>query len=280
MTVAFEKYHGTGNDFLIIEDADSVPDRAALAQRECDRVEGVGADGILFLTLEEGYTPPRVVMTLVQPDGSIAPMCGNGARCAAEWAMERTGADSVMIDTQVGSLRAARVDGEPGHVAVEMRTPSFDPTDVPVDSEGPLLTTPVEGLEVTAVNAGVPHAVAFVDDVDKVPLDSAARPVRHADIFPVGTNVTVASERSPAGFRQRTFERGVEGETDSCGTGAVAIVAVARRLGLSDADAITVEPPGGTLNVRVDGSGRVMLAGPVAFEFEGELSVDESTSYP
>ena len=263
MTVPFQKYHGTGNDFLILDAADTVPDRATLARRECDRTEGVGADGILFVSLEDAYSPPRVVMTLVQPDGTTAPMCGNGARCTAEWAMRETNSDQMMIDTQAGSLFATRVDGEEGQIAVEMRQPTFEPEHVPVESDGPVLGEPIEGLEVTAVNTGVPHAVSFVDDVDDVQIESAARPVRHADVFPRGTNVTFASADGDGRFRQRTFERGVEGETDSCGTGAVAIAAGARRLGLSNADAVTIEPPGGTLNVRIDASGRVMLAGPV-----------------
>ncbi len=268
MTVPFQKYHGTGNDFLIIHAAEYVPDRAALAKRECDRDTGVGADGILYLALEEDFNPPRVVMTLVQPDGSTAPMCGNGARCAAEWAMQRTDTDSVMIDTQAGTLRADRTaDG----ITVEMGTPTFAPEDVPVDADEPVFEESIEGLEVSVVNTGVPHAVAFVDDVDDVDLEEIAPPVRHADVFPKGTNVTIASPDGDGSFRQRTFERGVEGETDSCGTGAVAIAVVARRLGLTDADPVAVSPPGGELDVSFNDRGRATLAGPVEHEFDGEV---------
>ncbi len=270
MNVPFEKYHGTGNDFLIIDAAEPVPDRGELAIRECDREEGVGADGVLFLALEPEFSPPRVVMTLVQPDGRPAPMCGNGARCAAEWAMRQTGTDSVMIDTQAGTRRAERTDGG---VAVDMGEPTFDPEEIPVEADEPVVEEEIEGLEVTAVNTGVPHAVSFVDDVDAVDLESVAPPVRHADVFPRGTNVTVASPDGDGGFRQRTYERGVEGETDSCGTGAVAIAAVARRLGHTDADAIDVRPPGGDLQITF-GDGEVLLAGPVEREFDGEVDVD------
>ncbi|MFC4246688.1 diaminopimelate epimerase [Natribaculum luteum] len=270
MNVPFEKYHGTGNDFLIIDAAERVPDRGELAIRECDREEGVGADGVLFLALEPEFSPPRVVMTLVQPDGRPAPMCGNGARCAAEWAMRQTGTDSVMIDTQAGTRRAERTDGG---VAVDMGEPTFDPEEIPVEADEPVVEEEIEGLEVTAVNTGVPHAVSFVDDVDAVDLESVAPPVRHADVFPRGTNVTVASPDGDGGFRQRTYERGVEGETDSCGTGAVAIAAVARRLGHTDANAIDVRPPGGDLQITF-GDGEVLLAGPVEHEFDGEVDVD------
>ncbi|WP_246998871.1 diaminopimelate epimerase [Halosolutus gelatinilyticus] len=275
MTVPFQKYHGTGNDFVIIHADEAVPDRGALAERECDRDDGVGADGVLFLALEEGFTPPRVVMTLVQPDGATAPMCGNGARCAAEWAMERTGSDSVMIDTQAGTLRADRSDAD--DIVIEMGSPTFDPEKVPVEADEQVFETEIEGLEVTMVNTGVPHAVAFVDDVDEVDLGAAAPPVRHADVFPRGTNVTVASPDGDGGFFQRTYERGVEGETDSCGTGAVAIAVVARRLGLTDADPVRVRPPGGTLRVSFNERGHATLAGPVEHEFDGEMTIESPT---
>jgi diaminopimelate epimerase len=283
-TVSFEKYHGTSNDFIVVDADASVPDRGAFATAHCDRETGVGADGefdeasrtgadgVLFLALEDKYNPPRVVMTLVQPDGYTAAMCGNGARCAAAWAAARTGASEVMIDTQAGTRRA-EIRGD--EVLIEMGAPSFDPRDVPLARDEPLVAEVVEGVEVTAVNTGVPHAVAFVDDVDDVDLDAVAPAVRHADVFPAGANVTFASRSDDGdGFDQRTFERGVEGETRSCGTGAVAVVAAAKRLGLVEAGAaesFTVSPPGGALEITVPDRGVATLRGPVVREFEGTL---------
>ena len=114
--VDVHKYHGTGNDFVVVDAAEEVPDRRAFAADLCDRTDGIepprgeagttGADGVLFLSLETAYSPPRVVMTLVQPDGSVAAMCGNGARVAARWVADRTGSDEVMIDTPAGTRRA------------------------------------------------------------------------------------------------------------------------------------------------------------------------------
>jgi diaminopimelate epimerase len=276
-TIPFEKYHGTGNDFVVVDADDPVPNRQAFATAYCDRDTGVtdpsfetvGADGVLFLALESSYDPPRVVMTLVQPDGSVAAMCGNGARCAAAWARDRVGADVVMIDTPAGTRRAV-LDGD--EVTVEMGVPTFDPRDVPLSRDDPLVEEPVAGLTVTAVNTGVPHAVALVDDVDAVDLETVAPPVRHADVFPRGANVTVAAEDGER-LRQRTFERGVEGETRSCGTGAVAVVAVAKHLGLVGSEEIRVSPPGGDLLIRVPDRGETTLRGPVVREFEGELDV-------
>jgi diaminopimelate epimerase len=278
--VPIEKYHGTGNDFIVVDAAESIPDRPAFATTHCDRDTGVshpdaprtGADGVLFLSLEPGYAPPRVVMTLVQPDGSIAAMCGNGARVAAAWAAERTGATELMIDTPAGTRRAT-VDG--GDVTIEMGVPAFAPRAVPLSRGTELVEDTVEGLTVTAVNTGVPHAVALVDDVDAVDLDAVAPAVRHADAFPEGANVTLASRVGSGDdprFRQRTYERGVEGETRSCGTGAVAVAAAAKRVGALDGrSAVTVAPPGGDLRITVPDDGPATLSGPAEREFATEL---------
>ena len=294
--VDFEKYHGTGNDFIIVDATDPVADRSGFATAYCDRQTGVesgsdgrtGADGVLFLDLEDRFSPPRIIMTLVQPDGSVAPICGNGARCAAVWAMDRTGADAVMIDTQVGTRRATRVDDG---IAVEMGTPTVEPDRVPLASDHtePLIEQPVEGLTVTAVDAGVPQAVAFVDDmdgcddIDAVDVESVAPAVRHADVFPAGTNVTFAEridsrrEGVPR-FRQRSFERGVEGETDSCATGSVAIAVAAQRTGRTESTApVDISLPGGDLQISATDRGELLLTGGVVHQFDGEVAatVDE-----
>jgi diaminopimelate epimerase len=308
--VPVEKYHGTGNDFLVVDAAaESVGDRAAFARAHCDRETGVdgaafgagldgdetgggdragrrGADGVLFLSVAERFTPTRVVMTLVQPDGSTAAMCGNGARVVALWAHDRTGDREFMIDTQAGTRRAS-VNADATAATIEMGEPTFDPRRVPVARDEPLIDEPVEGLTVTAVNTGVPHAVAFVDGgrddpdgIDAVDLDAVAPPVRHADVFPEGANVNLAavvddgSGDGPAVIDQRTFERGVEGETRSCGTGAVAVVAAARRLGLIEGESAVSRPPGGELEITVPDRGHATLTGPVAREFSGTLSAD------
>jgi len=281
--VGVEKYHGTGNDFIIVDADEHVPDRRAFAADLCDRETGLthpealntGADGILFLALEDDYSPPRVVMTLVQPDGSVAAMCGNGARCAAKWVAERTGADDVMIDTQSGTRRAQI--GAQG-VTIEMGEPAFDPESVPLARETPLVDETVEGLPVTAVTTGVPHAVSFVDDVTTIHVNDIAPAVRHADVFPEGANVTFAAKRPDGGFDQRTFERGVEAETDSCGTGAVAIVAAAERLGKIDTgERVAVHPPGGRLVVQLVAED-ALLIGPVEREFAGQAAVPDANA--
>lgn len=307
--VAVSKYHGTGNDFFVVDASARVTDRAAFARAHCDRETGAtptetatatattasttdehvdtsgrrGADGVLFLSIETRYRPTRVVMTLVQPDGSTADMCGNGARVVARWAADQTGEQEFMIDTQAGT-RHATVAPSGDRVTVEMGTPRFDPAAVPADSEEPLIETDVAGRTVTAVDTGVPHAVSFVDSdtLASAELSSVAPPTRHADVFPDGANVSLAAIRAdgrgdgPAVIDQRTFERGVEGETQSCGTGAVAVVAAAKRTGriAGDDEKAVTRPPGGELEIVVPDDGRATLTGPVAHEYAGQLPAD------
>jgi len=271
--IPYEKYHGTGNEFLIVDAAaHEVADRAAFAQAAC-APDVVGADGVLFLSVEAG-TPDRVVMRLFQPDGSTAAMCGNGARCAAQWASERLGTRELVVDTPAGARPATVSDDG---VEIGMGVPAFAPEAVPVDSPDPFEDRELAGYTVTAVNTGVPHAVAFVDDVDAIDIDADAPPIRHADVFPEGANANFAA-RVEGGYRQRTFERGVEGETRSCGTGAVAIAAVAHRKGEFPAgERVAVTPPGGELGVRIEEDGEAILSGPVEFEFDGELPANLGT---
>ncbi|AEN04580.1 diaminopimelate epimerase [Halolamina sp.] len=323
-SVPFEKFDGAGNDFIVVEDASPLPDRAAFARVHCNRETGVaddetarkGADGVLFLALAADFDPAQVTMTLVQPDGSIAEMCGNGARCVAAWAADRSDATTFDIETPAGTRRAV-VDGD--EIAVEMGDATFAPEAVPLAGDEPLVDaelpelegTPAAGLTVTAVNTGVPHAVVFLENVDSVDIDAVAPPIRHADVFPEGANVTFASADEGAAnrtgaadegaanrtgaadkgaanrtgaadgdsFRQRTFERGVEGETQACGTGAVAVAAAAKRLGrLPDSveadDWVRVSPPGGDLSVAVPDDAPARLRGPAVKQFEGELPAE------
>ena len=294
-TVPATKYHGTGNDFLVVDADEPVPDRGAFAVRHCDRGTGVaggertGADGVLFVDVtdaggaaatDDAGSVARATMTLVQPDASVAAMCGNGARCAAAWVRERTGAGIVDLDTPAGVRRAVvdegpATDSDAVAVEVDMGRPSLAPADVPLADgrEEPLIEADVGELTVTAVDTGVPHAVAFVEDVDAVDLDAVAPAVRHADVFPDGANVTLAARTGPDSFAQRTYERGVEGETRACGTGAVAVGAVARALGRTDRTEFAVSPPGGTVRIAVPDGEAATLTGPAAREFGVDLAV-------
>lgn len=269
--IPFEKWHGAGNDFILIDASQyDIPNGRDFAITQCNQDEGIGADGVLFLVPYEAEDPPRVEMALYQPDGSTAAMCGNGARCAAKWLAARTGVHEVIVDTPAGE-RHARIQGE--DVTVQMGSYSFDPEVVPLARSDPLIEEPIGGLVVTAVNTGVPHAVGFVTDITDIDLERVAPQIRYDDVFPEGTNVTLA-ESIDNGFCQRTFERGVEGETVACGTGAVAIGAVAVHHDMVRVeDRVSVFPPGGTLAVTIHQDHTATLRGPVVREFTGEVAL-------
>ncbi|MBX0296504.1 diaminopimelate epimerase [Haloarcula nitratireducens] len=279
--VRISKWNGTGNEFVIVGDAADIEDRVAFTKAICDRASGLahpktdvqGADGVLFLSVNQG-TPPRVEMQHVQPDGSMPDMCGNGVRCAAKWASTELDTRTIVVDTGAGP-HPAEVNGH--SVEVRMQELSFAPSDIPLRTANPLIAEAINGVSVTAVTTGVPHAVAFVEDVHAVDLSAIAPPIRYADVFPEGANVTIAHE-GPDNNRycQRTFERGVEGETAACGTGAIAIAAAAIKTGRTQAGTeLTIAPPGGELTVQTGGE-RTTLTGPVKHEFDTTLDSDSS----
>ena len=264
----FTKAHGNGNDFIVVDewDGDCVDDPSDFAETYCDRRFGIGGDGVLFLRQPEDATND-MRMVLIQPDGGEAEMCGNGARCLVRYAVEDGYAqegEKVRLETLAG-VRESVCEGD--EVRVEMGVPSFEADDVPARRE--VVEEVVEGFEVTAVNTGVPHAVTFVEELDGVNVEETAPPVRNADVFPEGANVNFV-ERDDDAFRVRTYERGVEAETLSCGTGAVAVAAVARRLGETDEEEVRIETRGGPLTITFDETGAAYMRGPAVLVYEGE----------
>ncbi len=268
--LAFTKLHGNGNDFIIIDEMrfEQVAEsrKSSFAIGCCHRNFGIGADGVLFLV-----NSPRAElgMRLFQPDGSEAEMCGNGIRCLAKYAWD-TGyvGQSFSVETLAGVVPVQVREMDDGFWArVEMGVPKFDRQSIPAVGTGEFLMERLENLQVSAVNTGVPHAVIFVDDLDLSVSEIAPR-IRHSSVFPEGANVNFVRPEDP--FEVRTFERGVEAETFSCGTGAVASASVARRLGLVG-DEVLVETRGGPLIVSFKGE-NAFMEGPAVTVYSGELS--------
>ena len=219
-TIPFTKMVGTGNDFIVVDTRRlprlrRLPRRwGGVARALCDRRTGIGADGLLVL---EPSRSADVRMRVFNPDGSEAKMCGNGARCVAQYVQRarRGRQPSVTIDTAAGMLDATvRRD----RVAVRM----MDPTALRLD-----LTLDVarRRIRLGAVNTGVPHAVVPVAALDAVDVSGLGRALRHHRAFaPQGTNVNFIQTDAdhPDRLRIRTYERGVEEETRACGTGVTA----------------------------------------------------------
>ncbi len=268
--LAFIKLHGNGNDFILIDEMRqeliSEAAKGRLAVRCCRRNFGIGADGVLFLV---SSTRADLGMRLFQPDGSEAEMCGNGIRCLAKYAWE-TGyvGQFFAVETLAGIITVQVREMDSCFWAkVDMGIPRFDRPSIPACGFGEFIMEQLDGLQISAVNTGVPHAVIFVDDLEFA-IEEIAPQIRHSSIFPEGANVNFVKLGQP--FEIRTFERGVEGETFSCGTGAAASACVARKLGLVG-DEVQVETKGGPLIITFE-EGRIFMEGPAVTVYMGELS--------
>jgi diaminopimelate epimerase len=243
--IPFARMHGSGNDFVVVDDRAGRlrRHRQPLAQTLCDRRRGVGGDGLVLLS---NGTDGHVVMSYVNADGMDGEMCGNGAGCAVRRAWELglfAGSDTV-LDTDAGAI-GATLDGF--RVTMTMTDPQDERLNLSIPtSEGTLLGHHID--------TGVPHVVLFVDDVAQANLAELGPEIRRHPLFPRGCNVNWASPAGENAFRMRTYERGVEAETLSCGTGATAIALIAYRLGLARPPVKIRASGGGVLNIEFDES--------------------------
>jgi diaminopimelate epimerase len=288
MRLPFVKYHGLGNDFALFDaregtgPAAGVDFRGTLAVAVCDRHFGLGADGVLVL--EGSAEQPR--MTVVNADGSVPEMCGNGLRCFVKHVVDQLvpQADGLVVQTDAGPLVctvARGPDGLVARVAVDMGRPSFAPVDVPLRAVGPWLAHALEigdqTLHVTAVSTGNPHLVTFDADAMAARLDLAPK-LALLPQLPHSANVEFAAVLAPGDdggqrLELHVFERGC-GWTLACGTGAVATVAAAVRLGLAASGReVQVKLPGGWLGVTVDETGAARMDGPAVAVVRGEIDL-------
>jgi diaminopimelate epimerase len=211
--IAFSKYQGAGNDFVLMDFSRSVPpdDLSEFARRLCHRQLGIGADGLLLL-LPSSVADYR--MRIFNADGSEPSMCGNGIRCLVDFIQKhKNGAAEVLIETPSGVLRCRRIGEE---ISVNLGVPA-------------VMHWPIELPQGMAfvVDTGVPHAVLFVDALDQIAVEEEGRKVRfHFEPHGVNVNFVFMKEGKIA---IRTYERGVEGETLACGTGAAAAAFVAMK---------------------------------------------------
>lgn len=271
--LVFTKLQGNGNDFILIDEIEGelIPEemKAKFASLYTDRRFGIGADGVLFLAKGE-KVPMR--MRVFNPDETEAEMCGNGIRCLAKYIVDRGYArDSFAVETLAGVIQvSARYDPEEEFTAtIGMPAPRFDRKDIPATGEGEYREEILENT-VYAVNTGVPHAVVFVEEVGSIDIDDVAPPIRNHHTFPQGANVNFVEKSGENALHIRTYERGVEAETLSCGTGAMASAAVAKKLGMVG-DTVHVETVGGPLTIRLGEKNE--MEGPARTVFTGSLEL-------
>ncbi len=268
----FIKMHGLGNDFVVI-DAREQPLTLddARARAIADRHTGVGCDQLIIMERPpHGKGIADVVMRIRNADGGEVAACGNASRCVADLVMRETGRDHIVIETAAGLLDAERASG--GRVTVDMGEARLDWRDIPLaepqdTARLDLALGPLK--EPVAVSMGNPHAVFFVPNAEAVDLKSLGPVLERHPLFPERANIGVAQVTSRDRIRLRVWERGT-GITLACGTGACAALVAAVRRDLADRKAVVVVD-GGELEIEWLKDGHVLMTGPVAVSFTGEL---------
>ncbi len=272
-TESFEKYEGLGNDFIVVRAAAESDVSVQWARQVCDRRRGIGADGVLVIlpaSAQAALTGVHARMRVINADGSIAEMCGNGLRCAALQVALARGIESgeLAIETDAGVLRCA-IDrhGDEAVVLADMGAVRVL-GDVELEAAG-------ERVSLTKVDAGNPHAVAF-RAVTRAAFERLGPPLSSSPAFERGANIEFVS-LNPRSDRVAldvlVWERGA-GPTLACGTGACAAVAAARHKGIIAGDgAVVVNLPGGAIEISFDlRSGRATQRGPARRVFEGRMT--------
>jgi diaminopimelate epimerase len=273
----FVKMQGLGNDFVVVDGAtEELPEALLpeLARRTCNRHFGIGADGLL-LALPSRDADFR--MRLFNADGSEAEHCGNGIRCIARFLYDHglTRKDVITIET-VGRINVLQLnlrDGRVETVRVDVGEPQFRRDSLPMvgppDSEAVGERIEVDGtsLEITCVSMGNPHAVTFVEDVDRFPVERLGPRVENHPVFPRRTNAEFIQVIGGDELKMRVWERGA-GETLACGTGACASLVAAARTGRAGRRAV-VHLRGGDLRIEWSDDNHVYMTGPAVEVFQG-----------
>jgi len=271
----FRKMNGLGNDFVVF-DARKRPlamDEAR-ARAIADRSTGIGCDQLIVL---EPSPKADVTMRIWNNEGGEVESCGNATRCIADILFDEKKASRATIDTKGGFLVAEK--GGERLVTVDMGLPRFDWQDIPLSEkfhdtryidlhvgpvDAPLIDRP------SVVNVGNPHCIFWVKDLDVVDLARVGPMLEHHPLFPKRANITLARIDARDHVVIKVWERGA-GLTKACGTAACAVMAAGFRLKRLDAKA-TITLPGGDLFMGVrEADGHVIMTGPVAYEFEGDL---------
>ncbi|MDR1604104.1 MAG: diaminopimelate epimerase [Gracilibacteraceae bacterium] len=274
----FIKMHGLGNDFIVLDEFENHAGvvYAETARKLCDRRRGVGGDGLLVL---QSSQQADLRMRIFNADGSEAEMCGNGIRCLAKYAYEAgyVTRETMTIRTEAGLKNIWLIMDSGGavrEICVDMGAPILRPELVPVLAKQELAVE--EKIEVagrhfifTAVSMGNPHCVIFLSAVAEIPLEELGPLLERHALFPQRTNVEFAQVENRHEVILRVWERGA-GATEACGTGACAAVVAGVLEGRLERESL-VHLPGGTLRVAWQDSGAVLMSGPAAYVFRGEL---------
>jgi len=281
MKLDFIKMHGIGNDFIIIDDRNKnihgKIDYGKLAVKMCSRHFGIGGDGIIIILDSQ---KKDIKFRIFNADGSEAEMCGNGMRCFAKHLFENKilPGKKFRVETEAGTVVPEVIVDKSGKVTsikVDMGIPVLAPEKIPFEStKDRAVNEPVvvhgKKLFLTAVSMGNPHAVAFVDDIEKIDIENQGSSIENHERFPEKTNVEFVQVINENEFKMRIWERGA-GETLACGTGACAAL-VASNLNRKTLENVLVHLKGGDLKIFWDKNNmHVFMTGPAELVFTGNF---------
>ena len=281
MLIEFTKMHGLGNDFMVI---DLVTQRLELTKELVallgNRHLGIGFDQLLVV---EPPMRPDVDFSyrIFNTDGTEVEQCGNGARCFARFVQARKLSFKQRLRVETVSGIISLTTDRYGWVEVDMGKPKFEPDEIPFS---PRATTKIQNtyhldvngtpVQLYVANMGNPHAVIKVDDVLDAEVEKLGKAIESHPAFPARVNVGFMQVMNQRHIRLRVYERGV-GETQACGTGACAAVAVGIREGwLDEGEEIRAQLYGGSMIIKWQPGYSVMMTGPTAFVYEGVFSPD------
>jgi diaminopimelate epimerase len=270
MEINFSKLTAAGNDFVLIDNRTNIIPESnyqTWAKKLCDRKYSIGGDGLIFL---ENSSCKDFKMKYFNSDGSHACMCGNGGRSVARFAYDLGAANSKMaFETDAGVINAEILEKD--RVKLDLYDPKDLKRDIKVEIGGCT-------FDVDFINTGVPHAVIFVDDVEKVDVFKYGRAIRYHKVFePSGTNVNFVQVAKDNTLFVRTYERGVEGETLACGTGTTASGIISVMKGFLKSPVKVIAKGGDNLSVAMkienDKISNVVLEGPAVISFKGTVKI-------
>lgn len=271
----FSKMHGLGNDFMVVDCiTQNVFFSPDLIRRLADRHTGVGFDQLLVV--EAPYDPESDFhYRIFNADGSEVEQCGNGARCFARFVRMKglTNKYSISVSTKKGKMILTVEEDD--QITVNMGVPEFEPSKIPFKAKQKektyILRTEEHTLFCGAVSMGNPHVVTVVDDVTTADVDHLGPQLESHERFPERVNAGFMQVVSRSAIKLRVYERGA-GETQACGSGACAAVAVGVLQGVLDAS-VKVSLPGGDLHIHWKGPGQPLyMTGPATHVFDGQIS--------
>lgn len=275
----FTKMTGLGNDYIYINCTENkkIENITNLTKKLSDRHFGIGGDGVILI---ESSDTSDFKMRIFNSDGSEAEMCGNGIRCVGKYVYDNklTDKKDIKIDTLAGIKKLKLICDEKNEkckfVEVDMGEPIFKDANLPkIEDEEILKDIDIQvdnnKYRFTLVSMGNPHAITFVDDVEKIPIEKYGPIIENNAMFPNKTNVEFVQIKDKDNIKMRVWERGA-GETFACGTGACASVVAGGVNGYINEE-VTVELPGGKLNIKWDKDNHIYMKGPATKVFDGEI---------